>query len=88
MSTIAAGIEAVSRQIADAARRVGRHADEITVVAVTKTHPLATVIEGYRAGLRHFGENRAPEGRDKAAAMADWLATNRDDLYLSIQWIA
>jgi len=79
MSTIVAGVEAVSRRIADVAQRVGRQADEIIVVAVTKTHPLETVIEGYRAGLRHFGENRAPEGRDKAAAMADWLATNRDD---------
>ncbi|MCG3206660.1 MAG: Pyridoxal phosphate homeostasis protein [Anaerolineae bacterium] len=46
----------------------------ITLVAVSKTHPLATVIEAYRAGLRHFGENRAPEGNDKAAGFADWLA--------------
>jgi pyridoxal phosphate enzyme (YggS family) len=32
------------------------------------------VIEAYQAGLRHFGENRADEGRDKAAALARWLS--------------
>jgi pyridoxal phosphate enzyme (YggS family) len=74
VSNLAAKIEEVYRRIGNAAERAGRQADEITLVAVTKTHTLKTVIEAYQAGLRHFGENRATEGRAKAAGLADWLA--------------
>ncbi len=84
MSNIAANIKAVYRRIEAAAQRAGRQADDVTLVAVTKTHPLKTVIEAYEAGLRHFGENRTKEGRDKVIGMADWLAgapeKARDDL--------
>jgi pyridoxal phosphate enzyme (YggS family) len=78
MSTITVGAETVFRRIALAAQRSGRKADEITLVAVTKTHPLEIVIEGYEAGLRHFGENRVQEGLDKSTAMSDWRARNPD----------
>jgi len=76
MSSIAANIEAVSERINAAARRAGRNSNEIMLVAVTKTHPVETVIEAHQAGLRHFGENRVQEGREKVAAMADWLAAS------------
>ncbi len=71
-SRIAANVAAVRRRIEIAAGRSGRTADEVTLVAVTKTYPAETVIEAYRAGLRHFGENRAPEGREKAAVFEAW----------------
>lgn len=74
MSHLAANIEAVYQRIAAAAQRAGRKAEDITLVAVTKTHPVETVIEAYQAGLHHFGENIAQEGRDKIEAMAGWLA--------------
>ena len=74
MSNIAVNIEAVYRRIDAAAQHAGRQADDVTLVAVTKTHPLKTVTEAYEAGLRHFGENRAKEGRDKVIGMTDWLA--------------
>jgi len=67
MSSIAANIEAVSERINAAAQRAGRNLAEITLVAVTKTHPVETVIEAYQAGLRHFGENRVQEGQEKVA---------------------
>ena len=73
MSRIAANLEVVYRRLHQATERVGRASGEITLVAVTKTHPLETVIQAYQAGLRHFGENRAVEGREKAAGLADWL---------------
>ena len=76
MSNLAANIEMVSERINSAAQRAGRNPDEITLVAVTKTHPVETVIEAYRAGLQHFGENRVQEGRDKVIAVADWLAAS------------
>ncbi|MBI1876909.1 MAG: YggS family pyridoxal phosphate-dependent enzyme [Chloroflexi bacterium] len=74
VSQIATNLEAVYRRLYRAAERAGRSADEITLITVTKTHPLETVVQAYQAGLRHFGENRATEGRDKAAGLADWLA--------------
>jgi hypothetical protein len=76
MSSIATNIEVVTERINAAAQRAGRNPNEITLVAVTKTHPAERVIEAYRAGLRHFGENRVQEGVDKVSAMADWLAAS------------
>ena len=77
-STVQANLEAVNKQIHAAALRAGRNAGEITLVAVTKTHPLETVIEAYQAGLRHFGENRVLDGKEKVQAMAQWLASQPD----------
>jgi pyridoxal phosphate enzyme (YggS family) len=74
VSEIAANLETVYRRLHRAAERAGRSADKITLIAVTKTQPLETVIQAYQAGLRHFGENRATEGREKAAGLAGWLA--------------
>ena len=74
MSQIAANIQTVQERMQAAAARAGRRVDEITLVAVTKTHPLDTVIAAYQAGLRHFGENRAAEGVEKVSGMAAWLA--------------
>lgn len=79
MSQMAARIEELWQRIYRAAERAGRAADEITVVAVTKTHPLETVVEAYQAGLRHFGENRAAEGKEKAAGLAEWLQQTRGE---------
>ena len=53
--------EAVQERIALAAARAGRAADEVTLIAVTKTWPAELVLAAYEAGLRHFGENRAEE---------------------------
>ncbi|GAB4439431.1 MAG: YggS family pyridoxal phosphate-dependent enzyme [Anaerolineae bacterium] len=79
MSQIAANAAQVQARIAAAARRAGRSADEVTLVAVTKTHPLDVVVEAYQAGLRHFGENRAAEGGDKVAAFQHWLQSHSAD---------
>lgn len=35
--------------------------DRVMLVAVSKNHPVATVLEAYRAGQRVFGENRVQE---------------------------
>lgn len=65
-------VEAVSQRlatvqdcIAQACERAGRPND-VTIVGVTKTFPLAAVEAGAAAGLTHFGENRARELREKA----------------------
>jgi len=65
MIDIAAKLEGVRERIADAARRVGRNPEEITLVAVTKVIEPA-VIEGVVAlGVRDLGENRVQEAEGK-----------------------
>jgi len=48
----------IRERIARAADRSGRRSDEVTLIAVSKTHPAEAVREAFAAGLRHFGENR------------------------------
>jgi PLP dependent protein len=60
-SSVAVNYERVTERIAAAAKRAGRRADEITIVAVSKTFPAETIRAAYNAGLRHFGENRIQE---------------------------
>lgn len=59
----------VRRRIAEAADRAGRDADAVTLVAVTKTHPLETVRAAMAAGLHDLGENRVQELVEKSDAI-------------------
>ncbi len=52
-------------QIAQAAANAGRAANEIELVAITKTHPAERVREAVDAGHTLFGESRVQEGRAK-----------------------
>lgn len=58
-------VETVQQRISDAAHRAGRRVEEITLVAVTKTHPPEAIQAAYDLGLRDFGENRVEEMREK-----------------------
>ncbi|PYQ52735.1 MAG: YggS family pyridoxal phosphate-dependent enzyme [Acidobacteria bacterium] len=71
---IAERVAAVRERIARAAARAGRSADEITLVAVSKTHPPDAIREAFAAGVRHFGENKVQEAEGKIAALADLRA--------------
>ncbi len=75
---ISANLARVQARIRAAARRVGRDPAEVTLVAVTKTHPVEVVRAAYQAGIRHFGENRVEEGRLKIPAFNEWLAAASD----------
>ena len=68
---IADRVAVVRERIARAAARAGRTAGEVTLVAVTKTHPPDAVREAFAAGVRDVGENRFQEAEAKAAALAD-----------------
>lgn len=48
-----------------AAQRSGRRGSDVTLVAVTKTHPAEAVQAAYEAGLRDFGENRVEGLRER-----------------------
>jgi len=68
---IAQRVGAVRERIARAATRAGRPLAEITLVAVSKTHPPERVREAFAAGVRDFGENKVQEAEAKVAALAD-----------------
>lgn len=68
-------IAAIHERIAAAAHLAGRHPEEITLMAVSKTHPPERIREAHAAGLRLFGENRVQEFAGKAAALADLTGT-------------
>lgn len=58
-------ISRVLRDVSAATERAGRHAESVTVVAVSKTVGRDVVDAAYRAGLRHFGENRVQDALAK-----------------------
>jgi PLP dependent protein len=74
-SLIAENWRQIQARIARATERFGRRSDEITVVAVSKTHPSEAIVAAYEAGLRHFGENRVQEWESKLPTVADLDAT-------------
>src|SRR5580698_4547696 len=73
--SIPENIAAIQQRINSAAHRVGRRAEEIALMAVSKTHPPERIREAYAAGLRLFGENRVQEFAGKTAALADLAGT-------------
>jgi pyridoxal phosphate enzyme (YggS family) len=77
VTDLAANVSMVRSRMEDAARRVGRDPGDITLVAVTKTHPTETILGAYRAGLRDFGENRVQEAASKILALRDEGCTPR-----------
>jgi len=66
---VAANLAHVRERIRAAAQRAGR-TDDVTLVAVTKGVPPERIAEAYRAGVRHFGENRVQEFDDKRPRLA------------------
>jgi len=68
---ISDNIRRIREQIEGAERRSGRGAEEVVLMAVTKTHPPERIREAHAAGLRVFGENRVQEFAGKATALAD-----------------
>ncbi len=61
---IAENIKHLQDNIADILSRLNRK-DEITLVAVTKTHPVEIIETALQSGIEHIGENRVQEARRK-----------------------
>ncbi|MDX1426113.1 MAG: YggS family pyridoxal phosphate-dependent enzyme, partial [Kiloniellales bacterium] len=62
---VAARLEQVRARIREAAESCGRTGDDITLVAVSKTHPVDRIAAALAAGHRVFGENRVQEAWSK-----------------------
>ncbi len=55
----------IQQRIRAACTRAGRPAGAVTLLAVSKTHPPATIESAVNCGLRYFGENKVQEARAK-----------------------
>ena len=62
---VAENLERVRGQITQAAAKAGRSANDVELVAITKTHPAERVREAVDAGHTLFGESRVQEARAK-----------------------
>jgi pyridoxal phosphate enzyme (YggS family) len=63
--TIAERLATVRERIEAAAQRANRAADEIKLIAISKTHPAEVLRAGLSAGVTDFGENRVQEAEGK-----------------------
>ena len=59
----------VETRIRDACSSCGRAADEVKLIAVSKTKPVSALEEAYDYGCRDFGENKVQELVDKYEVM-------------------
>ena len=65
MDHIESNLRLIRQRIQNACLRAHRPAEEITLVAVTKTVDTNSIKDAFDLGLRHFGENRIQEASPK-----------------------
>ncbi len=63
-------LASVRNRVAEAARAAGRKAEDVTLVAVSKTHPAEAVAVAHALGQVDFGENYVQEVLAKQEALA------------------
>lgn len=64
-------LEDVRTRIVHAARIAGRKAEDVALIAVSKTHPAEAIVPLIAAGQRCFGENRVQEAEAKWPALRE-----------------
>jgi hypothetical protein len=69
MRSIHDNLQAVRQRISEAAKAAGRDARDVTLLAVSKTHPVPLVEQALAAGQRCFGENYVQEALEKMDAV-------------------
>jgi pyridoxal phosphate enzyme (YggS family) len=69
VSPIGARLKLVLEAIEEAARVSKRSAGDITLVAVTKTHPIPAILAAIAGGATELGENRVQEAEPKINAI-------------------
>jgi pyridoxal phosphate enzyme (YggS family) len=69
--TSSSRLAAIQDRIAKAAALVGRSPADVTLVAISKTHPTDAIVPLIDAGVRAFGENRVQEAAAKWPALRE-----------------
>lgn len=67
--SIADNLTRIEDAVAAACRRSGRSRSEVSLMAVSKVHPVEAILEAHAAGQRMFGENRVQEFAGKFPAV-------------------
>jgi len=62
-------LASVRERVANACARAQRDPEEVEILAVTKTHPLDTLLQAVHEGLLDLGENRVQEALPKIAKL-------------------
>src|SRR5271168_4472935 len=70
MSSIAANLQQIHNRLADACARAHRSPSDVALMAVSKMHPAAAILEAHAAGQRLFGENRVQEFASKSLELS------------------
>ncbi|MBI3222492.1 MAG: YggS family pyridoxal phosphate-dependent enzyme [Nitrosomonadales bacterium] len=71
MTTIASNLQAVRSALLDAAVAAGRNAEEVRLLAVSKTFPAEAIRAAFECGQRCFAESYVQEALDKIAILHD-----------------
>ena len=72
---IAEQLQYVQNEIKEACQRSGRNPEEVTLIAVSKTKPVAMIQEAIQAGQTVFGENKVQE-----------LCSKYEELPQNLEW--
>ncbi|MCF6271326.1 MAG: YggS family pyridoxal phosphate-dependent enzyme [Melioribacteraceae bacterium] len=59
-------LKIVFEKIHDSVEKSKRNFGDIRIVAISKTNPISSILEGLKVGITNFGENKAIEFRDKS----------------------
>ncbi|HYP02679.1 MAG TPA: YggS family pyridoxal phosphate-dependent enzyme [Pyrinomonadaceae bacterium] len=65
VDALSSRLDEIRGRVAACARRAGRVPGEVTLIAVSKTHPAEMVRQAFAAGVSDFGENRVQEADEK-----------------------
>ncbi len=71
--SVAANLHDIQNRIAAAVQRAGRRADDVELLAVSKTFPIETLQDAIDAGQTLFGENKVQELLAKQPALSSKL---------------
>jgi PLP dependent protein len=63
--SIGPNIQHIQSAVAETAARVKRKPDDVVLMAVTKTYPVHYMEEALKSGIRHFGENKVQDAKEK-----------------------
>ncbi|HEU4509209.1 MAG TPA: YggS family pyridoxal phosphate-dependent enzyme [Pyrinomonadaceae bacterium] len=64
-AALSARFKRIREQIAAAAERSGRRAQDVSLIAISKTHPASAIESLIELGATDFGENRVQEAEEK-----------------------
>lgn len=76
-ASVASNLARLQDTIAATTARVGRSADEVTLVGISKVQPAEAVAAAVRAGIQHIGENRVQEAAIKFPRVRELLHDER-----------